>query len=184
MTRILKMGFFALTVVFFIQSCSSNLDLEPEDGRLVGDAAFEDPASYRAFLAKIYAGISLSGQDGPAGDPDLAGLDEGFSNYLRLYWKMQQLTTDEAIIAAIKAKTVTWNKISDLLIKPYEAVCFKEIGTYDNIPPPPTQEFTITNSASSPSSQPQDKSAIEEINKEEAYPPPRSSADKKSAQQE
>lgn len=98
MTRILKMGFFALTVVFFIQSCSSNLDLEPEDNRLVGDAAFEDPSSYRAFLAKIYAGISLSGQDGPAGDPDLAGLDEGFSNYLRLYWKMQQLTTDEAVI--------------------------------------------------------------------------------------
>ena len=101
---------------------------------------------------------------------------------LKIYSGIQP--TDEAIIAAIKAKTVTWNKISDLLIKPYEAVCFKEIGKYENIPPPPTQQFTITNSASSPSSQPQDKSAIEEINKEEAYPPPRSSADKKSAQQE
>lgn len=85
-------------MVLFIQSCSNNLDLQPEDDRLVGDAAFEDPSAYRAFLAKIYAGISLSGQDGPAGDPDLAGLDEGFSNYLRLYWKMQQLTTDEAVI--------------------------------------------------------------------------------------
>lgn len=30
--------------------------------------------------------------------PDLQGLDEGFSNYLRLYWKMQELTTDEAVI--------------------------------------------------------------------------------------
>jgi len=81
-----------------MQSCSNKLDLTPEDDRLLGDAAFEDPASYQAFLAKIYAGISLSGQNGPAGDPDLAGLDEGFSNYLRLYWKMQELTTDEAVI--------------------------------------------------------------------------------------
>ena len=98
MTRIIKTVFFAFTLIFFVQSCSNKLDLSPEDDRLLGDAAFEDPASYQAFLAKIYAGISLSGQDGPAGDPDLAGLDEGFSNYLRLYWKMQELTTDEAVI--------------------------------------------------------------------------------------
>ncbi len=88
----------AFLVVLFVQSCANKLDLIPEDDRLTAETAFEDPDSYRAFLAKIYAGISLSGQEGPAGDPDLAGLDEGFSNYLRLYWKMQQLTTDEAVI--------------------------------------------------------------------------------------
>lgn len=98
MMRTLKFVFAAFTMILFIQSCESNLDLQPEDGRLTGDAAFEDPAAYKQFLAKLYAGISLSGQDGPAGNPDLAGLDEGFSNYLRLYWKMQQLTSDEAII--------------------------------------------------------------------------------------
>ncbi|MBT8267468.1 MAG: RagB/SusD family nutrient uptake outer membrane protein [Bacteroidia bacterium] len=98
MIRTLKSIFIVLAVVCFTQSCENKLDLSPEDDRLTADAAFEDPASYRAFLAKIYAGISLSGQEGPAGNPDLAGLDEGFSNYLRLYWKMQELTTDEAII--------------------------------------------------------------------------------------
>ena len=98
MLKTIKYILFAFTISLFIQSCESKLDLQPEDNRLVGDAAFEDPASYKAFLAKIYAGISLSGQEGPAGNPDLAGLDEGFSNYLRLYWKMQQLTTDEAVI--------------------------------------------------------------------------------------
>ena len=98
MTRIIRTVFFAFTLIFFVQSCSNKLDLTPEDNRLLGDAAFEDPSSYQAFLAKIYAGISLSGQVGPAGDADLAGLDEGFSNYLRLYWKMQELTTDEAVI--------------------------------------------------------------------------------------
>jgi hypothetical protein len=82
-----------------MQSCEDRLNLEPEDARLTAGAAFENPDAYKQFLAKLYAGISLSGQEGPAGAPDLAGLDEGFSNYLRLYWKMQELTTDEALIA-------------------------------------------------------------------------------------
>ena len=94
-TVFLCVAFLSLVLV---QSCQNRLELQPEDERLVGDAAFEDPAAYEQFLAKLYAGISLSGQEGPAGSPDLAGLDEGFSNYLRLYWKMQELTTDEAII--------------------------------------------------------------------------------------
>jgi hypothetical protein len=98
MLRTIKTLVVAFTVLAFFQSCESNLDLQPEDNRLVGDAAFENPESYRQFLAKIYVGISVSGQEGPAGAPDLAGLDEGFSNYMRLYWKMQELTTDEALI--------------------------------------------------------------------------------------
>ena len=98
MLRTIKNALVAFMLVLFAQSCESRLDLEPEDNRLTAEAAFEDPAAYRQFIAKVYAGISLSGQEGPAGSPDLAGLDEGFSNYLRLYWKMQQLTTDEALI--------------------------------------------------------------------------------------
>lgn len=98
MFRTIKMLFIAFASVALLHACADNLDLKPEDDRLTGDAAFEDPAAYQQFLAKLYAGISLSGQDGPAGDPDLAGLDEGFSNYLRLYWMMQELTTDEAVI--------------------------------------------------------------------------------------
>jgi hypothetical protein len=60
---------------------------------------FTDARSYRAFLAKIYAGLAVSGQQGPAGNPDLKNLDEGFSQYLRLYWEHQELPTDEAVIA-------------------------------------------------------------------------------------
>ncbi len=98
MKRILMMCLAASVGFAVLQSCEDRLDLTPEDERLTADSAFDDPDSYEQFLAKIYAGISLSGQEGPAGQPDLAGLDEGFSNYLRLYWKMQELTTDEAII--------------------------------------------------------------------------------------
>lgn len=87
---------FMSTLLFV--SCQDELDLVPEDNRETSATVFEDPESYKQFLAKLYAGLSLSGQQGPAGQPDLAGLDEGFSNYLRLYFNLQELTTDEAVI--------------------------------------------------------------------------------------
>jgi hypothetical protein len=51
----------------------------------------------------VYAGLATSGQQGPAGRPDIQGIDEGFSQYVRLYWSAQELPTDEAVIA--------WNDI-------------------------------------------------------------------------
>ena len=61
---------------------------------------FKDPASYQAFLAKIYAGMSTTGQQGPAGNKDISTInDEGFSQYIRLYWEHQELPTDEAALA-------------------------------------------------------------------------------------
>ncbi|HEV8454551.1 MAG TPA: RagB/SusD family nutrient uptake outer membrane protein, partial [Gemmatimonadales bacterium] len=56
-------------------------------------------SSYRAFLAKVYTGLTVTGQRGAAGQPDLdPSFDEGFSSYLRLYWEAQELPTDEAVI--------------------------------------------------------------------------------------
>jgi len=66
---------------------------------VTGANFFDDPGSYQAFLAKIYAGLALSGQSGPAGQPDISGIDEGFSQYPRLYWETDELPTDEAVIA-------------------------------------------------------------------------------------
>lgn len=51
---------------------------------------------------------------------------------LKIYSGIQ--TTEESIITAIKAKTEAWNKTASCLIKPYETICFKELGTYENIP--------------------------------------------------
>ena len=64
-----------------------------------GDNVFDDPRSYQAFLARIYGGLQVTGQSGPAGNPDIQGIDEGFSHYLRQYWQLEELPTDEAIIA-------------------------------------------------------------------------------------
>lgn len=59
---------------------------------------FANEDAYTAFLARIYAGLAVTGQQGPDGNPDLQNTDEGFSSYLRQYWQLQELTTDEAII--------------------------------------------------------------------------------------
>lgn len=98
MKKVLKKGFIFCALVAVMSACHSDLDLLPEDERESANVVFDNPASYKAYLAKIYGGISLSGQIGPAGSPDLVGLDEGFSNYLRLYWSLQQLPTEESII--------------------------------------------------------------------------------------
>jgi hypothetical protein len=59
---------------------------------------FNDPNSYKAFIAKIYGGLIVTGQRGPDGNPDIGGIDEGFGEYLRLYWYLQEMPTDEAVI--------------------------------------------------------------------------------------
>ncbi|MBI3792806.1 MAG: RagB/SusD family nutrient uptake outer membrane protein [Gemmatimonadetes bacterium] len=60
---------------------------------------FNEPASYTAFIAKIYGGLQVTGIQGPAGNADIASSDEGFSSYTRLVWQMNELPTDEAAIA-------------------------------------------------------------------------------------
>lgn len=67
---------------------------------IANNNAFADPRSYRAFLAKLYAGLSTTGQQGPAGNKDIQSIsDEGFSQYVRLYWNHQELPSDEAVLA-------------------------------------------------------------------------------------
>lgn len=84
----------------FLTSCFSDLDVVPlDDDEVTAATVYDDPGAYRQVLAKLYAGLSLSGQQGPAGQPDISGIDEGFSTYIRQYWKAQELTTDEAVIA-------------------------------------------------------------------------------------
>ncbi|HRD83229.1 MAG TPA: hypothetical protein PLL53_20890, partial [Saprospiraceae bacterium] len=65
---------------------------------ITSGTVYSDPAVYKQVLAKLYAGFALSGQEGPAGQADISGIDEGFGQYLRGYWYHQELTTDEAII--------------------------------------------------------------------------------------
>ncbi len=102
-----------ILVIIFAGACT-DLDLGPEDA-FVDKVVFDNPEAYRSYLAKVYGAFSLTGQDGPHGDGDISIVnDEGFTSYIRSYWKAQELTTDEAVIAWTDAgirdlHTQTWS---------------------------------------------------------------------------
>lgn len=85
-------------VTLALSSCLNDLDTEPlTDEKLLPEKAWEDPLSYEQFLSKIYAGLALSGNEGPFGLPDLTAADQGEATFVRSYWNLQQLGTDEVI---------------------------------------------------------------------------------------
>jgi starch-binding outer membrane protein, SusD/RagB family len=88
---------FFTTILALLASCT-DLDVTPKHLG-VAEVVFTSQESYKQYLAKLYAGLAVTGQEGPAGQGDISGIDEGFSSYLRGYWKAQELPTDEAVIA-------------------------------------------------------------------------------------
>lgn len=78
-------------------ACTNKLDLQPTNGTT--DASVYSTADgYKLSFVKVYAAYALTGSQGPAGSGDVQGIDEGTSDFLRLFWKSQELSTDEAVI--------------------------------------------------------------------------------------
>ena len=94
-----RYSFIILVITATIFSCTKDLDTIPIDEDIItAGTAYDDPNAYLQVLSKIYAGLAVSGQQGPAGESDIEGIDEGFGQYLRGYWYHQELTTDEALV--------------------------------------------------------------------------------------
>src|SRR6202012_2752799 len=79
-------------------SCKKNLILTPNT-QLTSEQVYSTPQGYKESLAKVYGSFALTGNQGPAGSGDIQGIDEGTSDFFRLYWYLQELPTDEAVIA-------------------------------------------------------------------------------------
>ncbi len=89
--------FLLSSIILLCISCT-DLEVLPVDGATEFQI-FQDVSAYRSYLAKSYAAYSHTGQDGPAGDADISIVsDEGFTSYIRSYWKAQECTTDEAVV--------------------------------------------------------------------------------------
>lgn len=89
-----------------LSSCLDDLNTIPlDEEELVSEVVFgREIDSYKELLAKIYAGLAISGNSAGDGDPDVAGVDGGSqASFLRGLWNLQQLPTDEAHCA--------WNDI-------------------------------------------------------------------------
>ncbi|MFQ5537842.1 MAG: RagB/SusD family nutrient uptake outer membrane protein [Gemmatimonadota bacterium] len=116
-------------VLLVAASGCTDLIVEPKS-TVTGANVFNDPASYRAFLAKLYAGLAVTGQQGAAGRGDIQGIDEGFSHYIRLLWQMEELPTDEAVISWNDAgvqelNTQLWGSSNQFLGAMYSRIFFQ-----------------------------------------------------------
>lgn len=91
-------GMLVLAVV--AGSCAKKLDLYPVND-LTPEKAYSTAAGYKSVLAKIYGTLAITGNAGPAGNPDISGgLDEGSQvPYIRMFFNCQELPTDEAVVA-------------------------------------------------------------------------------------
>jgi starch-binding outer membrane protein, SusD/RagB family len=87
---IIMLGAIALT----FSSCLKDLNQKPISD-ITSAAIYEDFANYKGVLAKCYAGLATTGNQAPAGKPDIEDIDEGYSSYIRILWTMQELGTDE-----------------------------------------------------------------------------------------
>ncbi len=103
-----------------LSSCTNDLNVTPgDDDEFLSEAFFQDPASYKQVLAKLYAGLYVGGNDGDS-KADIAGIGGDFSSYLRLLFVTQEFTTDEAIIAWADGtlptlNTQTWSPANEFL---------------------------------------------------------------------
>ena len=84
-------------LVFSITSCKKKLILTPND-QVTSQQVFNTPAGVDAAMAKVYGSFAVSGNSGPSGTGDIAGVDGGTSDFFREFWNCEELPTDEAVI--------------------------------------------------------------------------------------
>lgn len=82
-----------------VSSCKKEaLNLTPTNDQ-VANTVYATPAGYKQELAKLYASYALTHPTGATAESDIGGLNPGFTDFLRLFWMSQELTSDEAICA-------------------------------------------------------------------------------------
>ncbi|HYG40404.1 MAG TPA: RagB/SusD family nutrient uptake outer membrane protein [Cytophagales bacterium] len=124
-------GIIMITVFAALGACT-DLNLSPKSAT-TGDVLFNDPSSYKQFLARIYSGLAVVGQGNPDADNirDILSIsDAGFSAYMRQYWGAQELSTDEAVIGwnddGLPAFHLhTWTTINPFLNAMFSRVYFQ-----------------------------------------------------------
>src|SRR5437763_16121691 len=55
---------------------------------VTGASFYAGLGSYQAFLAKVYAGLAVGGQNGGDGSTDIQGMGGGFAQCMQLYWEL------------------------------------------------------------------------------------------------
>jgi hypothetical protein len=118
-----------IVMVLMLAETSCKKDLSPK-GATTTASVYKDFNNYLPIVGKLYTAYAISGQAGPAGNADIVGIDEGFSNYLREYFNMQELTTDEAAIVwndgtIHTLHNMTWNNQNEFIRAMYDRIYYE-----------------------------------------------------------
>ncbi|MGL5894041.1 MAG: RagB/SusD family nutrient uptake outer membrane protein [Bacteroidales bacterium] len=111
-----------------LSSCFADLDTLPLDkDEVTAEEIYKNPDSYKQVLAKCYAGLAVSGQQGPSDNPDISGYDEGAAQYMRAYFNLQELPTDEAVVGwndpgLPELNTMTWTSGNSFVYVMYSRI--------------------------------------------------------------
>ena len=87
-----------LLLSLVIVGCNKQLDLAPTND-VTAASVYNSPLGYKQALAKVYGAMALTGNTGGTGKADIPSeiiSDEGNSDFLRLFWDLQCISTDEA----------------------------------------------------------------------------------------
>ena len=129
--RTLKAPAVAAALLFLAAAGCTDPTVAPKS-TVTGANIWSDPASYQEYMAKLYGGLILTGQVGPNGNADIFNIDEGTSEYLRLYWYMQELPTDEAVIGwgdpgVPELNTWKWGPTNTISVAMYYRVYYQVV---------------------------------------------------------
>ena len=98
MKNIFKRSLYILSLSIVV-SCHDDLNQSPIDpDSFTEENVFASVNEAKGALAKLYASLALTGQNGPAGSPDIADIDEGFSQFSRMLFNLNEITTDHAVV--------------------------------------------------------------------------------------
>ena len=95
--RILFLTSLAAISLLVLNSCTKDLDRLPTNSQ-TATQVYSTPQGYKLAFAKLYGSFALTGNDGE-GSGDIQGIDAGTSDFFRLFWGAQELSTDEAVVA-------------------------------------------------------------------------------------
>lgn len=94
-------------------ACKKDLDRKPTNSN-TSDIQYSTPLGYKQVLAKVYGSYSLVSSTGVGNsDVQVAGItDAATTDFLRSWWNLQELTTDEAVCAWNDANLQSFHNFS------------------------------------------------------------------------
>ena len=89
MKKYIKIGVFAVIAALGMTACVNDLNVESIDPNNVSAISPDQ------LLGKIYSTLGTTGQQGPAGNGDIEGLDEGTSSLYRMTYELNEFPSDQ-----------------------------------------------------------------------------------------